>query len=498
MTTRIGWGWIAGLLAAALGARAELVVSATPAPAGGSAPAAAATNAPPAEAPAGPLEDRLVFLDGDHLRGELVGVAAGRTSLHWRHPDAAAPIDFDPKRIATVLLRARGYAAAPAVAAQVELTNGDTLAGTIRALDAETLTLATDYAGVLKLRRPMIRALRPTLGGGGLIYEGPGDAAGWVSPSNRNQGWEFKGGAMASRQPVPIGRKLDALPDAVRIEFEVQWQNQLYMNLMIFTDDLRNARSGYAFDLNQERVNLVRRNANGGGQSLGYAEFDALNGKSRGRIAVLADRASGLIAIEIEGKIVKQWTDAQAAQLKGDGVMFMPQSGNRLTIRALRVTRWNGKLPTAAGATADERAEELVTFINGDTLSGALTGIRDGQAQIKTAYATLPVPLERIESVQLSTAASGKARRMKEDVRAYFQAGGTVTFQLAELADGKLRGASENFGEVAMPLAAFRRLDFNLYEKRADAGEEGDLTAGGAAAGPNGVPEGAVQLQVLE
>ncbi len=498
MTTRIGWGWIAGLLAAALGARAELVVSVTPAPAGGSAPVAAATNAPPAEAPAGPLEDRLVFMDGDHLRGELVGVAAGRTSLRWRHPDAAAPIDFDPRRIASVLLRARAYSAATAATAQIELTNGDTLAGTIRALDDETLSLATDYAGLLKIRRPMIRGLRPTLGGGGLIYEGPGDAAGWVSPSGRGQGWEFKDGAMSSRQPMPIGRMLDALPDAVRVEFEVQWQNQLYMNLMIFTDDIRNTRSGYAFDLNQERVNLVRRNPNGGGQSLGYAEFDALNGKSRARIALLADRSSGLIAIEINGKIVKQWNDAQAAQLKGSGLMFMPQSGNRLAIRALRVTRWDGKLPIAAGATAEERAEDLVTFINGDTLSGALMGIRDGQAQIKTAYATLPVPLERIESVQLSTVASGKARRMKEDVRAYFQAGGTVTFQLAELADGKLRGASENFGELAMPLAAFRRLDFNLYEKRADAEEEGDPPAGGAAVELSGSPEGAVRIQVLQ
>ena len=466
MNMRKGWGWLAGLALAGLGARAELVVTLpVPPPAGGD---AAVTNAPPADAPSGPLEDRLMFLDGDRLRGELLGIRAGGPCLAWRHPGVAAPIEFDLKGIESVLLRLRDTQPAPATAALIELTNGDTLAGDIRSLDAETLALATPYAGVLRIQRPMIRAFAPTSSGGGLIYEGPGDAAGWVSPSGRGPGWDFKDGSMTSRQPMPIGRKLENLTEAVRLEFEVLWQNQLYMNIAVLADDLRNPRGGYNFDLNQERVNLVRRNPNGGGQSLGYGEFSALQNKNRGRIAILVDRASGLVAIEIEGTIVKQWTDAQAAQMKGDGLLFMPQSGNRITIRALRVTRWNGKLPAGPGKTAEEREKDLVTFSNGDTLSGTLDAIRDGQAQIKTDYAVMPVPLERIESVLLSTAAAGRARRMRSDVRAHFRAGGTLTFQLTELADGKLKGSSENFGEIAVPLSVFSRLDFNLYEKRAE------------------------------
>jgi hypothetical protein len=47
-----------------------------------------------------------------------------------------------------------------------------------------------------------------------------------------------------------------------------------------------------------------------------------------------------------------------------------------------------------------------------------------------------------------------------------------VTIQLTRLNKNTFSGTSENFGEINMPLDAFRIMEFNIYREKAEASED--------------------------
>ncbi|GAF71164.1 unnamed protein product, partial [marine sediment metagenome] len=66
-----------------------------------------------------------------------------------------------------------------------------------------------------------------------------------------------------------------------------------------------------------------------------------------------------------------------------------------------------------------------------------------------------------------------RARRNKEDVKAQFRSGGSITVRLTKLEDNTIEGSSENFGKVTMPVEAFRVIEFNVYREKKDEDEDG-------------------------
>jgi hypothetical protein len=89
--------------------------------------------------------------------------------------------------------------------------------------------------------------------------------------------------------------------------------------------------------------------------------------------------------------------------------------------------------------------------------------------KFETSYATLDIPLARVVEIVTSTENAARARKNKEDVQMVFADKGLLTLQLERIEKDEVKGQSENFGKITLPLGALHRLDFNIYaEKKAD------------------------------
>lgn len=464
-------------LACAASLRAELNLEAIFGGAAGEKPKTIAVPDPEnrsgtdAQAATAVLPDRLEFLNGDLLSGKLVSLAP--EGLVWHHADVEGDLRFLPANLKGIELRIPAPVPLPANLVQVGLTNGDSLLGKVVEMDAEKLILDTVYAGRMTIRSLMLASLRPAEAVGEVCYTGPNSLEEWVRGNNQD-GWEFKNGALYSVQGNgSLGRDVK-LPDRVRIDFELAWQGQAFFTLSLFTDKLDSYYGpGYQLAMQGNHVSLNRR-TRGSSNGLGGHHVPQLGGTRKAEISVRADRKAKTVALLMDGALIQQWTDPAGLDEGGTGmVLFVNQNQHRL--RNLRVMPWDGKIEAGGGEEeVVASAEDQIQFANGDRVTGEVLAIRDGEATVKSPYAELKIPLERIVLLTFREANRERARRNAGDVQGLFRDGGQVTLNLVGLRDGLLEGESENFGQVGIKVGAFSRLRVNLYDERQDQGKSTD------------------------
>jgi hypothetical protein len=133
----------------------------------------------------------------------------------------------------------------------------------------------------------------------------------------------------------------------------------------------------------------------------------------------------------------------------------------------IKTSDWDGKPPEVAGDSgAAVVKDDLLRLINNDKVSGRLKSIAGDAVKFETSYATLDIPLARVVEIVTSTENAARARKNKDDVQMTFADRGLLTLQLERIEKDEVKGQSENFGKIALPLAALRRLDFNIYRKK--------------------------------
>jgi len=300
-----------------------------------------------------------------------------------------------------------------------------------------------------------------------VLYAGPTSLAGWDMP--QAGAWSFKNGALYAHSTSTIGRNIEELPDAVNFEFEMAWQNQPQFIFYFYSDNSKStSASAYSLRISGSSVYLYRHTPNGGSARIDRISFSKFGQGRPGKakINLLVEKATKRMVLLIDGVEIKQFVDGADFAGKGNAIVFYPQSVGGLKISKLRVTKWNGKVPKIA-ADEIETTEDLVMFINEDKVSGRLTSIEAGKAKLATSYALLDVPLDRVVKITMSGKEMARARRNRGDMRARFKGLGVVTIELIDMEGGVVRGKSENFGDITLPLSAFRALEFNIYEEKA-------------------------------
>lgn len=482
MSTKTGWAAAAaGLwILAAWPAAAEIVVGA-PVPPGGARPVGPAPGsgavvplpvAADTSVSSSPGSDVLQFVNGDVLHGDLLSVGVATNRVAWRHRGVAPSIEFDQSGISEIRLAPRSTDARRPSKGLVWLTNGDQLEGEVVSLDGTNLVLDTWYAGRMTIRRPMVARIAPQQTSSAVLYEGPKSLDEWSARGGiRNKSWEFRNGGLYPIVPVPLGRVIENMPDAVRIDFDVTWRSRNpYFSFWFFhtNPDEPQGDAYYMTIMSGRRVELNRMRSNSGSQNLGSADIAQASDESvagKGRFTILADRSKGTIALLIDGTFVREWKDSKDFKAGGKALTFMPQSQRDLRFSNIRVSAWNGQVPQK-NETAVAKDEDTVMLLNGDSLSGQILGVAAAQVKMKTSYAALDIPVERVSELALAPNTAARARRRNGDVRAHFADGGTVTLTLARLEGGRLTGTSENWGEIQLPMSAFLTLEMNIYQEK--------------------------------
>jgi hypothetical protein len=424
-------------------------------------------------------DDVITFANEDSLHGRLMGVNPETGGLSWRHPSAEKEIAFKLDGIRRIDLSPFAKRNIPVQSAMVKLTNGDQLGGNVVSMNEETLVMDTWYAGEIPIEKVMITSLHPNAEGSAIVYEGPTDIATWnLGDDSMKNSWRLKNGALYPVQSHPIGREIEGIPDSASIEFEVDWRSYPAFNFVFYTDTIEKVSGNYyMLQISSSSVYMRRYTRNQGSQNMwnmNHSDFSN-NRSTHARFNLLVDKKAKSFSLLINGTLIKQWTDPGSFAGLGNGIMFAPQNPGGMKFYNIRISEWDGTIPQPTQEQEEDSKEDQVQFVNKDKVSGTLVGIAEGKATFRTEFATMDVPLDRIGEIVFSMTEVERARRNKEDIRLTFVQNGQLTLQLRKVEKSMVYGYSENFGEVKIPLEAFRELEFNIYEERDEDDQDFDF-----------------------
>lgn len=425
----------------------------------------------------------------DQLSGSLGAVTADR--IVWNSPILEKPTPFWLKNVLEVTLPAAQPEFNATHEATLTLMNGDCVRGQVAAVTDDTVTLDTWYAGRLAFRRVMVKEVvidpRPSL-----VFSGPTGLDGWAQTAKPGT-WTYENGSLRTNASEGIGRELE-LPEECSIGFDAAWRGGLMLNFNFFADDVAtdSPSQGYQISCQGSYASIRRQNASM--QFGDMANIPEFRENEKVRIEVRASRKSGNICLYVNNRCAALWKDPGVAKGKfGNCIQFVPRGKETLRISKIKVAAWDGVLDESAEEDAammgmgmgmggfgiqpnrnnrEPKAEPKtkpaddgrMKLRNGDSIGGEVTSIVDGVITIKTPFAEVKLPVARVRNIILKPAPLERPIRRNGDVRVWFSDGSSLVFCLDEMTKDTITGHSQLFGTATFKLAAFNRIEFNIYD----------------------------------
>jgi len=422
------------------------------------------------------------FLNEDRISGRLISFDT--KEIVWNSDMLEKPTPFFLEKVLDLTLpgKAAGDTLKATHEATVILMNGDTVTGQLASVTDELVELDTWYAGRIKFNRVMVRSLdieqREDL-----IYRGPLGLDGWI-PATEPSSWKFSNAALISEAPGSIAREFD-LPDEFTLSFDLAWRGGLRMNLTIFSDDVTTDSPENGYDIVFQRRSVHLRKA-GNHNWLGHtSNAGELQQDEKARIKIQASSKTGNVCFYVNDRIIDVWNDPgiDAGKL-GKAIHFTLPDNTPTRISRIELSQWDGVIekmpdPRIQGnirmgafnripavpepSEPDPASEGRMLLRNGDHLKGEVLAIKDGQITLKTEFAEVQIPVERLQNITLKPVDLEEPKKYNGDVRTTFADGSSMVFRLEKVEDGKITGFSQNFGTAEFNMDAFTRIEFNIY-----------------------------------
>ncbi|HEV8543023.1 MAG TPA: hypothetical protein VGR78_11575 [Verrucomicrobiae bacterium] len=423
--------------------------------------------------------DSLMFRNGDVLFGSLNSIDP-EAGIKWMRTDALSEFRFLPEMVSQLDL-----AAVPAHPSQVssnlcsvQMSNGDQLQGVLLSYDGEKVRLDTWFAGVLELPKASVALIVPLGLPKKTIFEGPTGLDGWTM-GQVNAGalvesgeWMFQNNALYAMKSASIARDLH-LPESAAMSFDLEWRGFFHIAIALYTEylqpiNLANKETEpkfggfYSLQINPFSANLLPVKQTEPLRYLGQASLQALAQKNSAHVDIRVSKSKRLIALLIDGALVKQWIDTDEFAGTGTAIRFVHQGQGAVKLTNLKVTEWDGTFEEPITITPN-KTQDLARLKNGDRVIGNIKSMRDGKMSIEAAGTTLEVPVSRVKQVELASPPAKVGALKPNTVRAYFASGnGSVTFDLRKWTTDEVAASSENFGSATFKPNAFSRILFDL------------------------------------
>lgn len=419
--------------------------------------------------------DILRFAGRDMISGKLISLQPDKF-LIWIHPDSEKPIDFKYANLREISLSGK-HPNPPAGTANVRLTNGDIIKGSIVSLDSQNLIIKTWYSGEMKIGRKMLKEIIPSTVSIG-IYEGPNDIKEWTLENQREgRKVEVVNKTLVIPGNTSAGRNMK-LPDMAKIEFDMSFAPNSNVNIFLYSDQIaRHQGNSYIMNFSSNYIYVQRFSRNGGSSNIGQGESRKLTEKRQTHLVILVNKKQKSFTIIVNGAMMQQMTDTNS-EFCGNGTMmsfYNSGSFTPLKIKNLAVSKWDGRLPNADADTGESTTDNIL-FSNDDKVTGKLKSINDGQITFETEFASLTIPLDRAKTIRISGEGAQVAKRNANDIRLLFSSDEYLTADLVKISDGKITAKTENFGTAEFLLNAFRKISLNIYAEPS----EDDKTPDGA------------------
>lgn len=422
-------------------------------------------------------KDALLFRNGDLVYGALLSIDA-QDGIRWQHPDAVGIIDFGLDHVDEIQFQYRArYDTRTTNACRLRLTNQDELEGNLASLGADKIVLETWYAGAINLARNQVQWIMPVPPPAAVIYAGPTGLDGWtigkVTVGLLETGvWRYKNGAFYATRAASIARDLK-LPDTASVQFDVAWKDSLHLAVAVYTDYLQpislatketepDFSEFYSLQLNNSLADLMPIKKNEIPiRHLGQAYVPAFDQKTTAHMEIRASKPKRVVALLVDGGLVKQWVDPEAFVGTGTGMRFVHQGQGAVKLSNLRVTEWDGQFEEKPASPAN-LGEDLARLRNGDKVPGHIDALRDGRITVATAASKLAIPWNRVRLIELAGANAERHAAAPGDVRGFFGDGGSVTFHLEKWDTHGVAASSTVFGKAVFDPSAFSRIQFIL------------------------------------
>lgn len=427
------------------------------------------------------------FSNGDQLTGEVLELSTER--LTWRSQILKEPAEFDNRYVMDLQMpsgSARPEKAVAAHEATLEMTNGDSIQGTLTGLTETEIRLRTWYAGEMVFRRVNVRAVNIAKASD-YFYRGPNSLEEWTL-SNKGA-WVFKAGSLQALSTGAAAREI-AFPDEFVIGFDAAWRGAFRPKIVFLSTEVEGMgpKGGYEMVFQGNSVHVKR---SGWNTWLGHtSNAGQLRENERARIEIKASLKSGKILLYVDGELVDLWEDkAVDVESIGKGLHFITQDRSPLRISNLEVTGWDGRYDEVpnqrdrlmgrnfrGGVDFGEEEGELdakgaapdgrMVLRNGDTIEGQALGIDGEEITLKTPLGETKFPVARLKNILLKEADMETPKRNLGDVRATLADGTRLVFRLDGVEGEKILGFSQNFGEAEFRKDAFKSIEFNIYDRK--------------------------------
>ncbi|MGZ8901115.1 MAG: hypothetical protein ACXW3Z_13560 [Limisphaerales bacterium] len=428
--------------------------------------------------------DAILFRNGDLLFGELQSIDQ-ESGIRWHRSDALNAFQFAKERVTQVEFAvARPAEATPTTnMCSIQLQNGDQIQGDLVEYDGEKVTLDTWFAGRLVLPKAAISLIVPLGLPKPTLFAGPTGVEGWTmgkvtAGALVDSGeWVYQNGAFYALKSASIARDLK-LPDSMSMQFDLEWRGFFHVAVALYTSylqpiNLANKETEpqfggfYSLQLNPFSANLLPVKQAEPLRYLGQASLQQLSQTNSAHIDIRVSKSKKLLALLINGTVVKQWTDDDFAGT-GTGVRFVHQGQGAVKLKNLKVTEWDG-LFDEPNLVTPNKTQDMARLKNGDRVIGNVKAIREGKMSIEGAGTVLDVPVTRVKQVELASAPL-ESEPTPQTVRAYFHSGQeSLTFDLEKWTTDELTVSSKNFGSAIFKPHAFSRIVFDLNSDRATA-----------------------------
>ena len=427
-------------------------------------------------------KSRILLNNGDSLTGTPHSFDS-RGNLEFTSASLNTKAIFPLHNILSLELDNKQDRKVPKTLARLQLhpshseSQGDMLTGNLTDLTSDSIKLDTWYAGVITLKRKMVKSFQIINNSPG-NYHGPNNIKEWTSNITKPS-WKLTHGSLKSISTGSIGRDV-GLTEKSHLQFTVNWASSMRFRILLYSNDVSSSDPSACYDIsfngNFAYLNTKGKNARKGifaargrGQNINIDTFN-----NTALFDIYANRKSGNITLFINGQhaCVLQSGTPDPTDL-GKAIHFISQDPYPIEVSALAIEPWNGtSLPNQltsiapkSNNTEEDNKKSLTHHIilkNGDKVPGKVAQVKDGRILIETDYTPIRIPLDRIKTLTLEDEEE-TPRKYAEDVRAWFHDGGRITLKLASFHDGKISGFNQAFGNVSIDLNAFSKIDFDIY-----------------------------------
>lgn len=416
----------------------------------------------------------LLLKNSDQLSGSLHSFHYPGVTV-WQRSDINNPFEFNSDGIDEILLGDRPKPPSlPPEQVTIRLNNGDTITGDWKALDTETLTIETPFAGELQIPRNRWQWAAFRHSDAKYLFEGPTGEEGWtageVNVGDLDGGnWAYRNGAFYALKASSIA-KLIGMPDRMRMEFDIEWKGSLNLAVALYTDYLQPVSLAdkdsepdfggfYSLQLTSYAVNVLMVKKKEPLQYLGMTQTPVFRQATKAHVDVRTNKADNSISLLVNGKLVKRWIDQGGFAGEGSGIRLVHQGQGALRFSNLKIREWDGRFESPP-TNRPQAKLDLLTNRTGDKLVGTVVSSLDERIQFKIGETITEIPFDQIEKIEIGGLPDAIRPVRDGEVNATLIGGGNLQFKMHTIEGNQITAESEVYGPVNMHLSMFERLDF--------------------------------------